>query len=116
VTSICSVSGGRIKGVCDTIAEAGFRVIMPDLYGDSKGINDMGGFGSPAGKEWLKTFNAAFVAEQLESVYAELESKGIISVGSIGFCWGAYVVFKMSAAGKIKCVSLSIILDFLEID
>lgn len=43
-------SGGRIKGVNDSLAKStGLHVIMPDLYGDSVGINDKGGFSSPDG-------------------------------------------------------------------
>ena len=43
-------SGGRIKGVNDSLAKStGLHVVMPDLYGDSVGINDKGGFASPDG-------------------------------------------------------------------
>ena len=118
-------SGGRIKGVCDAIAAQGFHVVMPDFYGESAGINDKGGFSSPegawcllwrlhrasvltcscfcSGVAWLKTYDWTRLEKNLKEVQTEvLEPKGITSVGAVGFCWGAYVVFKMSAAGMIR--------------
>ena len=49
VYDVHGFSGGRIKGVCDTIAAAGYHVVMPDVYGDEVGINDKGGFASDTG-------------------------------------------------------------------
>jgi len=50
VYDVHGFSGGRIKGVCDTVAKAGFHVVMPDVYGDELGVNDKGGFASDTGR------------------------------------------------------------------
>lgn len=35
-----------------------------------------------------------------------LVGKGVKSTGAIGFCWGAWVVFKLSAAGTLPTLLL----------
>lgn len=94
--------GVRVKSVCDAIAMNGFHVCMPDVYGESQGVNDFGGFGTDTGKDFLKQFTWANLEPKLDKAITHLKSKGCTSIGAVGFCWGAWVVFKLSATGKIQ--------------
>ena len=93
--------GGRVKSVCDAIARAGFWVCMPDVYGDGVGVNDFGGFASDTGKAFLKTHSFESLLPKLNETIDHLKSKGVETVGTVGFCWGAWVVFKLSATCSI---------------
>ena len=94
VHDVFGFSGGRIKSVCDSFAEEGFLVCLPDLYGASLSIADVGGFGSEGGTKMLRENDFAKVRGQLGEALAHLEGLGATSVGLLGFCWGAYMVFK----------------------
>ena len=55
------------------------------------------------GKAWLKTFTWESLEPKLRDVQKSvLEPLGVEAVGAVGFCWGAYVTFKMSANKMIK--------------
>ena len=95
-------SGARVKSVCDALAMNGFHVCMPDVYGDSKGVNDFGGFGSPEGAAFLKQFTVEDLAPKFDKAIAHLKSKGCTDIGAVGFCWGAWAVWELSATGKLK--------------
>ena len=95
-------SGVRVKSVCDAVALAGFHVCMPDVYGSSQGVNDFGGFGSDTGKDFLKQYPFDDLEPKFDKAIAHLKSKGCTSIGAVGFCWGAWAVFKLSATGKIQ--------------
>ena len=95
-------AGVRVKTVCDALALSGFHVCMPDLYGKAQGVNDFGGFGSPTGKKFLQQFTVDDLMPKFDKAIAHLKSKGCTSIGAVGFCWGAYAVFKLSATGKLQ--------------
>lgn len=87
---------GKHKALCDALAAGGHYVICPDFfeggsiepYYKSKEV--------PAGLEWLRRFNWQHCSNILEHVYLHLEENGIKKVGAIGFCWGCWVVAKMT--------------------
>jgi len=55
------------------------------------------------GKTWLKTYTWERLQKNFQEVIdVVLKPKGITHTGALGFCWGAYVVFKMSAANMIN--------------
>lgn len=96
---VCHDVFGPNKGthhqLCDAIAAGGHYVVMPDFF---KGGSIEPFYASktvPKGVEWLAQFNWKHCSTVLESVYAHLKEKGIKRIGSIGFCWGAWVVAKM---------------------
>jgi len=93
-------SGGRIKGVCDSFAEAGFLTVMPDVYGGTN-ITEQGGFGSETGNAFLTGVNWAALRPQLDACARYCEKNGAEVVGAAGFCWGAWAVFKYAATGEI---------------
>jgi len=97
---VCHDVFGPNKGthhqLCDAIAAGGHYVVMPDFFKTgsiepfyaAKTVDT-------EGLKWLKQFNWAHCSSVLESVYAHLKEKNISRIGSIGFCWGSWVVAKM---------------------
>jgi carboxymethylenebutenolidase len=89
---------GRLKGICDFFAERGYYVIMPDIMrGDSMSNH----FESEDSKQaFLSKWGQWAQSEgDCRTVFAHLNDKGISNIGSVGFCWGAWIIFRASADG-----------------
>ena len=99
--------GGRVKSVCDSIAAAGFHVVMPDVYGGGVDIDDLGGIGSDGGKALLVANNWTSLAPKFAEACALLTSHGATSIGAAGFCWGAWACVHLSgdAASPVKAIA-----------
>jgi len=92
---------GRLKGICDHFAAKGYYVIMPDIMrGDS--INNPENADKDAYlKKWATWSNSE---ADLACVFKHVAGKGIKDIGSVGFCWGGWVIFRASAADfPLKC-------------
>lgn len=109
----------RTRLVCDQMAKAGYRVILPDFFRGTDVLKEFGTFppegGIPAVVDWVtktapldKTVNEVF-----DVVVKHLESKGVKSIGMVGFCWGGKVVVLSSTRSKIKA-AVGIHPSFLE--
>ncbi|CAD7958258.1 unnamed protein product [Amoebophrya sp. A25] len=90
---------GRLKNICDTIAENGYFVVMPDCHrGDSaKGKENI-----PA---WVKECDDKNpVTKDLAKVVSYFESKGVpaTSLSAIGHCWGTWAWVQGVAEGDLK--------------
>mmetsp|Transcript_20637 Transcript_20637/g.23356 ORF Transcript_20637/g.23356 Transcript_20637/m.23356 type:complete len:255 (-) Transcript_20637:71-835(-) len=95
-------NGGRVRLICDQLAEQGYYVILPDFY---------------RGDAWdpetaitmeLTTFVQKFAWEKLkvdfdEKLLPHLAEKGIEKVGLVGFCWGAWLNFHAMHNEKFTC-------------
>ncbi len=98
----------RTRLVCDEIARAGYRVILPDFYRGTDVLKEFGTF-PPAGGieavgEWV-TRVAPFdqtVREVNEVVVKHLQGKGAKSIGVLGFCWGGKIAVLSSTSELIK--------------
>lgn len=92
---------GRLKGICDTLAQNGYFAVLPDPHrGETaEGKEDLLG--------WLKGCEEKKpVVEDLKAVLAFIESKGLAGkpVGSVGHCYGVWAFCKASAEGlPLKC-------------
>lgn len=89
---------GRLKGICDTFAANGYYTVMPDIMrGDNMSLH----LESDEKKQAFLNKWAQWdsIEGDCQSIIAHIASKGITSIGSIGFCWGAWVVWRASAAG-----------------
>lgn len=86
---------GNHKILCDQLAAGGHYVVMPDFYdgGSIQPYYDTNRV--PEGKAWLKKFNWKYCSDKLKPVHAHLKENGVSRVGSIGFCWGAWLVAKV---------------------
>lgn len=100
VYDVHGFSGGRIKGVCDQLASEGFMIIMPDVYHGTN-ITEQGGFGSETGMAFLKGKDWPSLEPELDACIKYLKDNGVSKVGALGFCWGAWPVFKLSSKGAI---------------
>ena len=89
---------GLHKQVCDMLAEGGHLVVMPYFFTSAPYSIEPFYAGNivPQGKEWLSEFDWAHCSKILEPVHTFLDEAGITRVGAIGYCWGAWVVAKMT--------------------
>lgn len=90
---------GRLKGICDTLADEGFFVVMPDCHRGETAL------GQPNTAEWIaKTPYGTVVGPDIGRLIDWLTSQGATSVGAMGFCWGVWALAKASASGiPLKC-------------
>jgi len=96
---VFGIDSGRLKHICDLLANAGFNVVMPDFFrGDNMPDNgDFTRFG-----DWIKKFPWSKVEQDLfGKAVPLLEQNGAKSIGILGFCWGSWVVFHASSSDKI---------------
>lgn len=94
-------NGGRIRLICDQLAEAGFFVVLPDIYHGDAWVA-----GKPMDElmEWLKRFPwETMIKDDTAKVLNFMESKSVKSIGCLGFCAGAWEVFHLCQNEKIKC-------------
>jgi len=87
--------GGRTRQMCDFLAENGYLVIMPDFYrGDmcdpAAEPDRIGGFI----KDVTKWPSLKLDWEKKVKPYAE--KHGAKTYGSVGTCWGSYVVLRLA--------------------
>ena len=87
---------GRLKGICDTLAEQGYFVVMPDFH-RGKTAHGM----SDAEKmAWLAEmpFEGQLMSD-VRAVLAWLQELAVERVAGVGFCWGGWVLCKASSFG-----------------
>lgn len=104
--------GGRLRTVCDALAEEGFLAIMPDLFGKGDSVDDHGGLrniGSEETMGWLRSHAWGDLHAKLQLTAAFAASRGVQTeppeknrVAIVGFCWGAWVAAKASATGLVR--------------
>lgn len=88
---------GYHYGVCDAFAAGGYYVIMPDFYETVGGVDNYWSKGDlDGGAKFLQKFTWEFIQGKLKPVKEHLKEKNFPRVGSLGFCWGAWVVARMS--------------------
>ena len=86
--------GGRLKGICDTLAAEGYFVVMPDCHRGTTAA------GQPDFNAWMKGYSwESHIQNDFTKLFAFLEEKGASSIGAIGFCWGVWALCKASANG-----------------
>ena len=94
-----------MKYICDTFANDGYHVLMPDcLRGETLDMN-------PDIISWLKKYPSGIVMEDTLTCFEYLKSKNEMtgdeiqqSVGAIGFCWGGWAIAKTASEGiSWKC-------------
>jgi len=108
IHDIFGVDSGRTKEICDQLADAGYLVVMPDFFeGDGETEKDiMEGFAMCRAYALIKRLWKCpwkKVQEHLnKTVYPYLESKGVKKIGTMGFCWGGFIVFNMCADERVS--------------
>lgn len=95
ISDIFGADTSRHAGVCDTLAEnLECVVVMPDLHRGDGLVPDH--LGKPEMYEQVKRHPIEDVQRDLDEIYAKLSKEDVTSIGLIGFCWGAWVVFHES--------------------
>lgn len=90
---------GRLKGICDTLANEGYLVVMLDCMRGETADKQ------PDFMAWIANFTwEKHIAPDFDRTLRWLESKGAKTVGAIGFCWGVWALCKASSVGvPLKC-------------
>jgi len=117
---IFGVNSGRHKAICDELAKEipGLVVIMPDIFDGDELISAPGlGMGCWFAFRFLCAFlcccNCKYMEKYLwevkqEEIYVKtiipyLRKLGAKKIGAMGFCFGTYMVLKLSGTGEIDC-------------
>ena len=107
-------TGGQIRSICVQFAEKGFHVFMPNFYRNEDGINSFGGLNfskqppfTPEGIDFIKANNKTRCLDDIQSMYKFIECnhKDIKSIGSLGFCWGAWLNMHQGQDGVVKAIA-----------
>jgi len=108
VSDIFGWKSGRHREMCDQFATQGYRVVLPDLFhGTAKdapfNIVSLIFKGYSFYKR-MKSFPWSKLASDIHGILIPyLEKEGATSIGCIGFCWGAWVIWHAAASDKIRC-------------
>lgn len=88
-----------IRGVCDTLAEAGFLAVAPEVFHRaSPGF--LAGYdaeGMAAGRAQVAALDHAVLQADLGAVVSTLRSDGNGRVGVLGFCYGGLLAWDVHA-------------------
>jgi len=99
--------GPRSLKMCDQFSEnLNCHVILPDLYRNEDSIADHGGL-TPEGFGWIKNTPIEDIIPLYEATVEWMIKNSFISSGDakfqgIGFCWGAWVNFKLANKNLTK--------------
>jgi len=108
--TIKGMAGSRIKSITDHFSnfEEPYHVILPNFFRNKDGILSNGGpYRGPPTQEQIafsaKVSNATNVMADTEEVVKFLKNiDADMSIGGVGYCWGAWAVFHASASGFIN--------------
>mmetsp|Transcript_46181 Transcript_46181/g.76951 ORF Transcript_46181/g.76951 Transcript_46181/m.76951 type:complete len:261 (-) Transcript_46181:112-894(-) len=91
---IFGFDGGRTKGICDQIANAGFVVLLPDFYrGDNCAKSGANPYtdGDKFMAWFAKVGSSKAVKDDVDNTIAPyIKSKGVTKIATVGFCSGAF--------------------------
>lgn len=94
VHDIFGMHEGRVKALCDFLAEKGYRVVFPDWHkGDSIvfGSDFMSQIGT-----WLGNHPTDEVVRMFDDVCKKVRGDG--KIATIGFCWGTFIAYHAQQA------------------
>ncbi|BFZ55442.1 SEA (Seh1-associated) complex subunit [Savitreella phatthalungensis] len=94
--------------ICDKIAEAGFLVIMPDLFnGDTLDFSSPGA--AAAFPDWCRRHAKSTIAPICAKVldYIEETVRPRLGTAAVGYCFGARYAAIANAAGRVRCSVIS---------
>ncbi|KAJ4833813.1 hypothetical protein Tsubulata_038283 [Turnera subulata] len=92
----------KLRKLADSVAAAGFYVVVPDLF-RGKPFVPKDGAGMSA---WMKSMNREEANEDAKSVITALRMKGISAIGAAGFCFGAKAVVELAKSSYVEAVVL----------
>jgi len=92
----------NLRKLADKVAAAGYYVVVPDYFHGEPLVlgsaeNRLAGLG-----DWLKRHGPEKGFEDSTKVIEVLKSRGISTIGAVGFCWGAKVVVELLKGEDVK--------------
>ena len=100
--TIFGFKGGRTRQMCDFMAEAGYLVILPDYYRGQMCDPSKEGYGVLNKFIQDKTKWAELQLDWEKRVKPLAEKLGAKTYGTIGCCWGSYMVIRLCAQVGFK--------------
>jgi len=91
------------KQTADRLGEAGFRVVMPDIFRGNPWTEMPIVY--PKLLAWLNDVASdEIVMRDIKNVVQSLKDDGVATVGAVGFCWGAKPAIQGSEAGLLDAI------------
>eukprot|EP00434_Breviolum_minutum_P022658 symbB.v1.2.019995.t1/scaffold1657.1/size107422/4 len=112
-SDIFGIHTGRHKEICDSIAEEGFLVILPDFFRGSPRQSSGGFFDAlqQAASLWtpLNTSWSSVENDLAQAVLPYLEEQGcsVERCALLGFCWGAWLVCHACGSFNFCCGAMA---------
>ncbi|KAE9602125.1 hypothetical protein Lal_00050225 [Lupinus albus] len=99
VSDVFGYEAPNLRKLADKVAAAGYYVVVPDFF-DGEPYN-------PQNPDrpllvWIKDHGQAQGFEAAKPIIEDLKSKGVSTIGAVGFCWGAKVVVELSKSRLIE--------------
>ncbi|KAJ4831166.1 hypothetical protein Tsubulata_025737 [Turnera subulata] len=92
----------KLRKLADSVAAAGFYVVVPDLFRGNAFVHKDGARISA----WTKSMKQEEASEDAKSVITALRRKGISAIGVAGFCFGAKVAIELAKSSDVQAVVL----------
>lgn len=109
IPDIYGWNGGRTRHIADLLSASNYHVVvpkilLPTLRGGTDGDGCPPDFTSSELKPWISQIPFSVLQPKLSTIMSYFESKSITTVGVVGFCWGGWVAFQLSALyPNIRC-------------
>jgi dienelactone hydrolase len=98
--------GGRIRNICDQIANNGYFVVLPDFFRGDCWSPERTATEPDAKMPWIKSVSSPTqVRDDLVSVIGMLKKMGVKRQGMAGFCFGGFAALIASQTGAFSCVA-----------
>ena len=106
-------SGDRIGNICDTLAQAGYTVCMPSIFGaepydvavcgpDDGDFEKFDSFAQDGGVAWFQKQTYEKVGPMVKTAAGYLSELGAPGgLGILGFCYGTWLLSKSSSTGDV---------------
>ncbi|KAJ6725391.1 DIENELACTONE HYDROLASE [Salix purpurea] len=92
VSDVYGYEAPNLRKLADKIAAAGFYAVVPDFFYGDPFVSDNA---ERPIQVWIKDHGMDKGYEDAKPVIEALNSKGVSTIGAVGFCWGAKVVVEL---------------------
>ncbi|CAM6124294.1 unnamed protein product [Calypogeia fissa] len=89
----------QLRKIGDAVAAAGLVALVPDFFQGDSFVPNPDGSCFPEVDYWLERHLPINSVGTLQRILEVLESKGIMSYGISGYCWGAKLAIEVEKVG-----------------